>query len=330
MLSSLLLGAQGFSAQTALASRCTGSGEPPADRPLKYQGSAGALGIKEVISISVSDYSSGKGTLDLHGSGIVNLNCLGKKFTKNNQDIGLDISDCAPSFITLESARYCSEEDKVQVVVHDSKFSLSFTADLKRTDGEVGSEEDIGALLTTPYQRNIRTPHSELMAKLAAGGISFADPIEANLWDLAASSGMGKDAKITVTDNCKSGGCHAKITKIDCPTSSPQPLNFKFGGTAILNEDIADATLEVTAHVGFLKVLDKKLDACGAQTIDLPLGAGAINLNLLNCPEKSGDTVDIAGGVKATQSAPTKIKVDIKARDKAGARVVDLGVEIDP
>jgi hypothetical protein len=118
-------------------SSCTGSGDPPSSSGLKYAGSVGALGVKEQISITVSKYGGGQGTLDVHATGVLKIDCKGKKFTKSGQDIQVDVSDCA-SGVELKVVKYCSDQDIVHVEVDDPKLpgpigKLTVKGDLKRS-----------------------------------------------------------------------------------------------------------------------------------------------------------------------------------------------------
>jgi hypothetical protein len=142
---------------------------------------------------------------------------------------------------------------------------------------------------------------------------------------------VGSDATIKVTDECaaKSEGCKVTISSINCPTQEPQPLNFKFSGSGKLSEDTTTADLQITAKVLGIKVLNKKLSACGSQTIDLPAGAGTITLDLLACPATAGSTQSITGSVAATDSLPAgSLDITITATDPSGAKMIDLTVVV--
>jgi len=110
---------------------CTGSADPPA-APLCYEGSAGALGLKEDVKAKLVSYASGKGTMDLSGSGIETISCIGKNFTKNGQEITPDISDCLPKLVTVQKVEYCSDQDTIAVTVKDTKVPIPVTATLSK------------------------------------------------------------------------------------------------------------------------------------------------------------------------------------------------------
>jgi len=111
-------------------SKCTGSGDPPQGSNIHYQGTAGALGIKESVSVTLKSYSGGKGVADVAGSGALGFNCKSKPFTKSGQTIDLDISDCAPSGVSLKKTLYCSDQDLVSVDV--GYHGVTVHGDLKR------------------------------------------------------------------------------------------------------------------------------------------------------------------------------------------------------
>ena len=62
-----------------------------------YEGKAGALGLTEDVKVNVKAFASGKGTMDLSGSGIEKFTCADHAFTKSGQEISVDVSDCVPS-----------------------------------------------------------------------------------------------------------------------------------------------------------------------------------------------------------------------------------------
>lgn len=107
----------GFTAPSArmpqLMDDFTGSGAPSV--PVCYAGSAKELGMKETVQVKVDTFSNNQGTMDLKGSGAETINCLGKTFTKNGQEISTDLSDCCPKLLKLSDVKYCSDQDVVIV-----------------------------------------------------------------------------------------------------------------------------------------------------------------------------------------------------------------------
>jgi hypothetical protein len=112
------------------ASSCTGSADPPGAEC--YEGKAGALGVTETVKVSVKSFGSGKGTMDLSGSGIQSITCTGKSFTKTGQDLAVDLSDCLPEKVTISSVRYCSDSDSIRVTVKDSSVPIPISATLSK------------------------------------------------------------------------------------------------------------------------------------------------------------------------------------------------------
>jgi len=121
--------AQNATGTPASNSACSGSKDPSGPYPLCYEGSAGALGLKEDVKVKISSFASGKGTMDLSGSGIETISCTGKSFTKSGQAITVAVGDCDPD-IQLKSVLYCSDTDTISASVLDAKvidLPLAFT-----------------------------------------------------------------------------------------------------------------------------------------------------------------------------------------------------------
>jgi len=149
----------------------------------------------------------------------------------------------------------------------------------------------------------------------------------------------GEDANIAVTDECASehfmafsspAACKASLTRINCPKSQPQPLNFDFDGSAVLKEDVDDARLSITAKIGPVRVFTKEVSACGQQDIALPAGIGGIRLKLLDCPAKSGSDIAITGSVITNRALPRglPLTIDISAKDGNDQKLVDVAVDV--
>merc|ERR1712216_722686 len=128
MLHRLVVGPEGAVVGFPWRASCTGAKDPSGSYPMCYEGSAGALGVK----VKLVSYASGKGTMDLVGSGIESISCKGKSFTKSGQDISPAISDCLPKVITVQKVEYCSDSDAVQVTVKDTHVPIPVAATLKK------------------------------------------------------------------------------------------------------------------------------------------------------------------------------------------------------
>merc|ERR1719359_44070 len=107
---------------------CSGSADPAASTC--YEGSAGALGVKETVKVNLKKFGAGAGTMDLTGTGVKGFTCADHSFTKAGQEVTLDLSDCLPSGVTVPDVKYCSDSDEIKVTVKDDMFpspSLTLT-----------------------------------------------------------------------------------------------------------------------------------------------------------------------------------------------------------
>ena len=117
-------GCSGFTppSSNVVASTCTGSADPQVG--VCYQGSSSVLGEKETIHVKVDSYASGKGVMDLTGSGVQAISCVNKPFTKTGQNISTDVSDCIHVFgLKLSEVAYCSDQDKVDITLKVAGFN---------------------------------------------------------------------------------------------------------------------------------------------------------------------------------------------------------------
>merc|ERR1712137_620841 len=109
---------------------CSGTADPA--EVGCYEGKAGALGLTEDVKVNVKAFASGKGTMDLSGSGIEKFTCSDHSFTKNGQEISVDVTDCVPSAITVSDVKYCSDSDQIKVTVKDKSVPLPISALLSK------------------------------------------------------------------------------------------------------------------------------------------------------------------------------------------------------
>jgi len=109
---------------------CRGSGDPVA--ATCYEGSAGALGVKETVKVNLKKYATGAGSLDLTGTGVKGFTCSDHAFTKSGQDVSVDLSDCLPSGITVPKLKYCSSSDTIAVTVKDKAVPIPISTTLKK------------------------------------------------------------------------------------------------------------------------------------------------------------------------------------------------------
>merc|ERR1711998_817240 len=121
---------------------CTGDADPVITSETCYQGEAGALGLTEIVTVKVKDFTSGAGHVDFTGEGIEAFACSGKNFTKSGQDITFsDASDCLPNHIEVSAVKYCSDSDTMQITVKDTEVPLPISA--------IASKVDCSAMETT-------------------------------------------------------------------------------------------------------------------------------------------------------------------------------------
>lgn len=119
---------------------CWGDSDPSGSFPMCYEGSAGAFGITEDVKVKLLGYANGKGTMNLIGSGIKGINCQGRSFTKSGQTISPDLHNCLPGIITINSVKYCSNDDTVRVTVQDSAIPIPISSTLKKMTCSSGAE----------------------------------------------------------------------------------------------------------------------------------------------------------------------------------------------
>jgi legumain len=117
------------------AATCTGSADPVA--PACYTATAGALGVTETVSVSLTQYSAGAGQMDFVGTGVESITCKSKSFTKSGQDITVDVTDCVPSGVTVNSVKYCSDTDTIAVSVKVSGIPISTVGKKVACTGQV-------------------------------------------------------------------------------------------------------------------------------------------------------------------------------------------------
>merc|ERR1712056_146275 len=119
---------------------CSGAADPAASTC--YEGAAGALGVKETVKVTLKAYASGKGTMDLTGTGIQGFTCADHAFTKSGQAIATDLSDCLPSGVTVPSVKYCSDSDTIAVTVKDKTVPIPITATLSKVSCDSSDDSE--------------------------------------------------------------------------------------------------------------------------------------------------------------------------------------------
>jgi len=119
--------------ETAVAS-CTGTADPVVSEPLCYHGKGGALGLTENVDVQIDDLAGGAGHIEVSGSGIEAFTCTNKEFTKADQSISTDLTDCQPDGISISAIKYCSDQDTIKVTVKADAVPLPVTATMQKVD----------------------------------------------------------------------------------------------------------------------------------------------------------------------------------------------------
>merc|ERR1712196_535072 len=85
----------------AAAATCSGSDDPVISAAKCYRGAAGALGLKETVTVKINSFTAPNVALDISGTGIEDFTCAGKTAVKSGQDVNVDFGtdDCLPSGI---------------------------------------------------------------------------------------------------------------------------------------------------------------------------------------------------------------------------------------
>jgi prophage tail gpP-like protein len=94
---------------------CTGSDDPSASVPFCYSGAD----LGETVDVKVDSFTNEAGTIDITGSGLESISCLGKSFSKSGQDLAVDLSDCVND-VQINSLQYCSDQDEIHATVSKS------------------------------------------------------------------------------------------------------------------------------------------------------------------------------------------------------------------
>lgn len=103
-----------------MADTCSGAKDPVVTAPTCYQGDKKIPIVgQENIMVKLESFASGKGVMDLTGSGLLGINCQKKTFSKSGQDITVDLSDCIEKEVTIGEIQYCSDQDSIAVSVKD-------------------------------------------------------------------------------------------------------------------------------------------------------------------------------------------------------------------
>lgn len=162
---------------------CSGSTDPVVSEALCYHGSAGALGLTENVDVKITDYTGGNGHINVAGDGIEAFTCDSKPFTKSGQDIATDLSDCAPSGITIPEIKYCSDQDSVKVTVKDTAVPLPISTQLTRVSC---ASREAGASCSGTADPDVSSPRCY---HGSGGALGLKENVDVKILDLAGGSG---------------------------------------------------------------------------------------------------------------------------------------------
>jgi len=233
-----------------LEATCSGSADPAVTEAMCYHGSAGALGLTENVDVKITDYTSGNGHINVNGDGIEAFTCESKPFTKSGQDISTDLSDCAPSGITIPTIKYCSDQDTVKITVKDTAVPLPISTQLKRVS--CASREALASCSGSadPDVSSPRCYHG------SGGALGLKENVDVKILDLASNAGH-----IQVSgDGIESFTCSNKPF-----TKSGQAINTDLSDCA--PDHITIPTINYCSDQDSIKVVVKD------DTIPLPVSA---------------------------------------------------------
>jgi hypothetical protein len=122
------------------AAKCTGSSTLPGNGPFCFHASIGMLGVKENLDLKVvrtagefavvngeAQITTEKGQMSLVGSGVSPFKCSGVDITKDGQSVSPDmdaLKKCLPRGVSVNSVKYCSDTNTVQITISDSNIPV--------------------------------------------------------------------------------------------------------------------------------------------------------------------------------------------------------------
>jgi len=162
---------------------CTGSSDPEVTDALCYHGHGGALGLTENVDVKIVDYANGAGHINVAGDGIEAFTCDNKDFSKAGQAITTDLSDCAPSGITIPEIAYCSDQDTIKVTVKDETVPLPISAQLARVDC---ASRQAGASCSGTAEPDVSSPRCY---HGSGGALGLTENVDVKLRDYSNGAG---------------------------------------------------------------------------------------------------------------------------------------------
>merc|ERR1719299_91560 len=140
----------------------------------------------------------------------------------------------------------------------------------------------------------------------------------------------GGALKLAYSD-CGDGATHGKFTSLS-PTSVSLGNKTPLKGKGTIDENIQAATYEVDAKALFVTVFKHSGDACKAESIRLPAGAGTIDMHGFRCPLARGDVeldldLSLAGSIP---SSLARLTIDLKATTSTGDKALCAQIKTSP
>jgi len=166
-------------------------------------------------------------------------------------------------------------------------------------------------------------------AKASAAGLTLANA--EYVADAAQQPDViGGALKLAYSD-CGDGATHGKFTSLS-PTLVTLGSKTPLKGKGTIDESIQAATYEVDAKALFVTVFKHSGDACKAESINLPAGAGTINMHGFKCPLAKGDVeldldLNLAGSIPAQLA---RLTIDLKAKTNTGDKALCAQIKTSP
>jgi len=132
----------------------------------------------------------------------------------------------------------------------------------------------------------------------------------------------GGTLKLAYSD-CGDKATHGKFNSLS-PTTVKIGAKTPLKGKGTINEAIKAATYEVEAKALSVTVFKHSGDACKAETIKLPKGAGTINMHGFKCPLAKGNVeldldLSLSGSIPASLA---RVTIDLKAKTSTGDKAL--------
>jgi len=140
----------------------------------------------------------------------------------------------------------------------------------------------------------------------------------------------GGALKLAYSD-CGDTSTHGKFTSLS-PTTVTLGTKTPLKGKGTVDEEIQGASYEVEAKALFITVFKHTGNACKAESIKLPAGAGTIDMRGFQCPLARGDVeldldLSLAGSIP---SSLARLTIDLKATTNTGDKALCAQIKTSP